>query len=524
MFDLLPLDVTLTVAQDWLDPSLVILSRLDIALCNWSMRSEWLQLASRVKVKQARTMQPIHCCLSWICDRAIHADKFVADMALINALYHTETGDIWLPATTAVEFDPKKCTGSPFGISTFLSYFPNLTALNFRDCKLKEPHLYELYRLNCPLKELRLGGIYDGISATTAVLAYEHFSSTLTMLDCDVLDDWALIQLAKCCHLLTHLLVDYTLVKNVKNIVRLCNSNPRLMSVEFLIAQYASGCLDNTAMEAICRACPELRIIKLAYNPTTTASLLPVLLETFPDLYIVSICEMKIEILKEDGEKTCRLTYADPADTAAQIHEVLRAITVPICEFGTIAIPVRVDMPMIPLLAEKLGENLKQLHITLPPNVANADVERLLKHCCRVVTALSLHAGRMAIAAETIQQLHLYCPNLRHLALVNCARTISNTDFIALVRAYSSRLLIMRFVGCPLLTDDVIPVIVELMPTVTELHLTGSKVTKEALLALVAALVPKKLTKLGVSNAAESLWMNERLKAAMKSKCLICHP
>lgn len=189
MFDLLPLDVALTVVQDWLDPSLVILSRLDVALCNWSMRFEWLQLTSRVKVKQARTVQPIHCCLSWICDRAICVNKFVADMALLNALYHTEAGDVRLPATTYIEFDPKKSTESPFGISKFLSYFPNLTALDFRCCKLKEPHLYELYHLRCPLKELRLGEIFDGISATTAVLAFEHFSSTLTLLDCDLLDD-----------------------------------------------------------------------------------------------------------------------------------------------------------------------------------------------------------------------------------------------------------------------------------------------------------------------------------------------
>lgn len=233
---------------------------------------------------------------------------------------------------------------------------------------------------------------------------------------------------------------------------------------------------------------------------------------------------MKVEIVKRSS--SCKLSCDSTQTSLAQLHGILHAITLPICAFGIMSEPVRVDMSTMPMLAEKLGKNLEQLHINLLPDVTNADVMLLLEHCSHVV-ALSLHANQMAnvVAAETIQKLPLYCPNLKRLALVNCARTIINNDFVALMRGYSSKLKVMKFVGCSLLTDDVIPVIIELMPSLTELHLGGSKVTKEALLALAVALVPKKLTKLGVSNTVEALWMTEWLKVLkLKSKCLICHP
>lgn len=143
---LLPLDVTLTVLQEWLDVSLPVLSKLDMAICNHSMRSEWMQLLCRVKIEKDDTRRPIRCYLGWLSDRRVYVNSIDVDLNHMQELKSTAAGRFQLP-TPNLEFDRNKFSARSTGLKQFLSFFPRLDKLNFQNCPLTDRHLYKLLRL-----------------------------------------------------------------------------------------------------------------------------------------------------------------------------------------------------------------------------------------------------------------------------------------------------------------------------------------------------------------------------------------
>lgn len=69
---------------------------------------------------------------------------------MVNALDAAQIGDLSLPSTEWVEFDPEKVSTSPAGSEEFLALFPQLRVLRFVDCDILDRHLYELRHLQCP--------------------------------------------------------------------------------------------------------------------------------------------------------------------------------------------------------------------------------------------------------------------------------------------------------------------------------------------------------------------------------------
>lgn len=78
--------------------------------------------------------------------------------------------------------------------------------------------------------------------------------------------------------------------------------------------------------------------------------------------------------------------------------------------------------------------------------------------------------------------------------------------------AVSGVLRVIDLQQCYLLTDAIIPVIIECIPDLTDFHELLTGITKEGILLLAASLIPKRLRILSQSSLANRKWLLESLE------------
>lgn len=136
---------------------------------------------------------------------------------------------------------------------------------NFNDHDLKE-----LRHLSCPLKQLNLDSSY-AITSAMATLVIEHFGAGLQSLQCDVLDNRALVELTECCHSLRTLSIGCNRISSVEILANFCVANADVLedltlhSRDVFAARF-DPVITDSALDIITSSCTKLTHISLEFS------------------------------------------------------------------------------------------------------------------------------------------------------------------------------------------------------------------------------------------------------------------
>lgn len=197
----LPADLLHDIIQQYVGVSLPLLSRMDVACCNHSMRPDWLTVLARMTLPNncSKAVRPACCYISWIASRRVHGAPLVMN---VDEMAMQLSQQIVAGIDTICLKGKTSCASS--SIAIFIARFPNLTAIDCRSClSISNMQLAAIQEgLQNPLKILKLD--VEGLSANSIAdfVSVTALSSLKELCLTNIVDETLLSSLASLCHLL----------------------------------------------------------------------------------------------------------------------------------------------------------------------------------------------------------------------------------------------------------------------------------------------------------------------------------
>lgn len=156
MAHVLPEDLTVVLLSEWLKVGLIALSQLDVAWCNHSTRSNWLQVLTQIRTSgyEEHIRTPIGILAIWLQSRNVNISHLQIQLDDLQTLDEDSFPHFVLRSVSLTLLG----TTTPAKLWQLLSWFPQLTALNCGPAMLTDDYLLEMCRhLHCDLRELMFG-------------------------------------------------------------------------------------------------------------------------------------------------------------------------------------------------------------------------------------------------------------------------------------------------------------------------------------------------------------------------------
>lgn len=260
-------DLTILLLCDWLQVSLIALSRLDVAFCCRSSRSAWRHILSQVRIKEDKAKRPISNMLQWLHIRQVNVELLNIGVRIANGL------DSSSPAlhlkTKSIRFIPCPVSSISFNLSVFLSYFPHLTSLDCSGCQqLSDSHLSVIGAQRLSLRRLTLQQCKE-LSAEGIAEVCVTLSAGLEELHCEGIRDGMMQQLAACCSRMKKLTCSTIDCLHPTSFVSFCSSNPLLSHVTI-----DGPAVTNVLVEGILLTSPRLQHISIGTRSAVTSEIL----------------------------------------------------------------------------------------------------------------------------------------------------------------------------------------------------------------------------------------------------------
>lgn len=221
---------------------------------------------------------------------------------------------------------------------------------------------------------------------------------------------------------------------------------------------------------------------------------------------------MRIEFFEdENGSSFCDAKPPlSKITTKSQMIDFLNHMTSPILLFGETRC-VSLSKSATIILADKFGSLLKGLWVELRSSITKKDLLYLLSRC-PLLELLQLHPrpARSLLEDDDLFQMSGICMKLNTLCLDSgSAKNITDSGLVNALKRWPL-ICDLQLVGCKLLTDAVVPQILQCLPKLEILSVSMCSISKECILSL--ALVPGHLTSLYPSTDADSVWILAQLK------------
>lgn len=475
-------DLTLLLLTEWLQVSLVTLSRLDIAFCSRSTRRWWILVLQQLRLPEGTARQPMDRFLLWLHARRVHVEHLCVGVRVANGLQHVPLPGPLAFRTTSIRFNPCPFSSITFNIQAFLSWFPHLASLDWGGChQLQDMHLLALPPLrrlilrNC--KMLSPGAISDAVAAIGAGLEELH---------CEGANDLMLRRLAVSCAQMKKITFSSIHSLSSSAMVLFCSSNPQLHCI------YMDGpAVTDALVQAALLTCPLLKELDIGMRSAVTYELLSFITNSafINKLAFVHLSGTLIRFHPQ-GEG-CEVTVRHRAALCGPSC-CLSCLNIPIRELtlsqGDGAVIHRSDLR---LLADLHGSALLVATLMLSADIERADVQYFLSHCpnmCKLFMS-AVDEGRSLLSNDDLRNLPSWCPRITRIGLIDCAVDLTDDSVIyALSRWSCNHMTKVNFYGCRLLTDTILPYIEEYCPDLIELYLWHTGITKEALLGTMLCL------------------------------------
>lgn len=452
----LPQDIAICVLTEWLVVDLEEISKLDVAICNSSMRADsWLPLLPLLRLSESHLPLSICCLLPWLHSRNVRVEKVVAPMsamAQLEGIFDTVVSvPFAFPATTCITFDPQdNGADNPAGIKEFLSLFPNLSVLQFKFCQIYDSQLLELLELPLPhLKVLSLN--HCGMITSSAIATVvRHVGSSLQELFCDLLTNASMRKLAQYCSKLTRIGWVMDLQMDISQILKFCACNPALVFIRFNAVGIEWTERMTDMVQQMATLCPHLQELIFTTNDLLSLYVISTCAAYCADIQIIEVCGAVVcfhETADTEDGRFCNVGWTKDDDERDDV--LIRRVLVvlenldglPIREFGVESNHILVDPEILCLLADSNGNNLRSVWLKMDVNVSRKHVLYLLEKCphltCLRMSALPYGCWLNDIFDDALlRRLPKLCPNLVFLELHRCAEFATNAGMLACLEGF----------------------------------------------------------------------------------------
>lgn len=409
MARLLPEDLTVVLLSDWLQVGLITLSHLDVAWCHRASRSNWLSVLSKIRIADENIRNPVCNFASWLQERHVNVIHFVTQLAYLHdmeAIPHFSLRTVSLAL---------KGHSTPARYQQYLSWFPQLTALDCIQSVLSDRYLVEMCRLRCPLRKLALE--FERVCSPAAIAGVIIATcSNLEDLSCHTVDYGLLSRLNESCRKLKA--IDWMEADmEPAQLISYLSDNPQLTHVSI-----GGRAVTDDVIAHVLISCPEITVIN--HNDTSPlvnmsfAFLKPLTnlncaiklknIQIFPFYLEFSPCSTNSE------RRICDVTlFAVLPDESAMFSMLshltapLRSVTAWKGKYGALC-----GAKSLLLLAKSHGCSLEKLSIQLGEDVTRMEVQQFLAHCPNLIilSLTSMHINLMT--DDHFRNVTLQCPRL----------------------------------------------------------------------------------------------------------------
>lgn len=525
MFAALPSEIIRTILADFVDVTVVGLSKLDRAMLNQNQRSHVLDSMATVKPNETRRCTPSEMdgYLSWIASRRFKVSQLHIDPQRMQEVVFL-VPDLKVPQVQRLYFQQsQQDMGDEVDfISPFLSMLPGLRLVDCsRWSSLTDLHLTALMQIKCPpfMEALHLKGCHFVSSeVVSTVLAWLTAGSAegrgLREVSCDVLEDQAIADLAGLPAKLRAIRLACDRMQSADPLQQLCAGSAEHLEVLELhslghhlppVLSAEAEVINTNLIQRITSGCQRLTTVVL---PFERMSLFVPIFTNCQHLQYVQMGHTKVRIATlASGKKVCDVEWGHTLH-AALLLAACTSINLPIRKFIGHIQNSHANDQLVNMLAEKYGPELEELVCVLGGDVTEHSLRNLFTHCSnlQVITA-NCHTPAFTDAVAAV--IPTSCHQLRTLELNRPQFTEAAT--IAMLEAFTpDQLTSVSLKRCAALTDATLTKIAQRFPNLTYLGMTDTAITKETVHALILA----GSLRANVIDCPESWWVLANLQQA----------
>lgn len=479
MFNALPEDLAVMLLSEWLDISLLILSRLDVAFCGRASRQSWQVVLAKLRLRGARFEEQIRGFMAWMHDRRLAVD----DLSVVLKARHCTNVSAWpqfsvLANSLTLHLPQIISANTTIATQKVLDSFPNLTSLRLDCMSLHDQNFPEI---RVPLRDLVLMDHASDAKFTSAkkVSIIAALCSSLEGLACSV-DDWMLTNLAEVCQRLTGVAFICDRVASQESMTHFCRTNPLLSHV----CLYDSS--DEVGM-AVLSECPQLQEIEIDDGSMklliTMANAASTSARNLARVQVRNIvCTFGLS--SSDRQQRCCDIVVVHYDGWDNMDDLVSALTIPIRRISLGSENAVISEFALEMLHVLHGHALEVVQFLFWDDFDPIQVQTFLMHCPNL-TELSFTAidESSLIDNDALRKLPMWCPRISKLELIRCAIELTDDSIgYALEKWSANKITVLNLDDCSL-TDAVLPKIAQHCPHLISLSVERNLLSKEALLA-----------------------------------------
>lgn len=505
MFDRLPRDLAITILSEWLEANSLtrFISRMDVALCTHSFRTEWFELLALIPtIVEEEPMigfndSSLLVYIQWIHRRRLRVNLMEFIINAVYTLEHVDPLQLQLP-TTSLRFSDSE-NELPNGFKQCLAMFPQLTSLEYDNAYMTDTQFREFRHLQCPLQILKIGKC-DEISPSTVKAIVVKLSQTIHTLHCAVLNDAAVECLTNTCHGFKDIFWSTNKIKSATCIVEFCKANPRLENLGLSVTAFnkARKVITTKTILTVALHCKHLKRVDVdSKYENVSEDILSGLLNHDNAIEFVKWFAMAITVVRPKGkEKYCELSLLweileDEYDQHSILPFVclhcLNDVTLPVRTIYTDREVTVYDKDLVQI-GEQFGHSLEELVLfNVATDVKRVVLQSLLSKCPKL-SILRLPYQAKTFEDEDVRNLphqcpllinwKIACPNVTDSAMIDCLRKFAVKN--------SGTIQALDLCWCSKLTDATLTAIEKLFPRIVELGVAGTGVSNEAVLSFVS--------------------------------------
>lgn len=488
MFDSLPLDLYLHILVTWLDADLVLASKLDVAICNHSMRPDHLTALAHIGRydRPVGTTHPANRLvnyLQWIASRKVLLSELTVDLADMEDAV-APLGFTQFPSFDNIHFTTRYADQvDEVVFALFMSKFPSVKAFGGWP-KLNCRHLTALRHLGFQLEYLNLSACDSVSTIAVAALLASVAPSLVEYFDVFRADVMVRLQghtFPKLNGISLSKLDDGDQLHCIASFCCSASTTLQLLILKGPSQQDRIAlCLTAELAHSIAQTCKNLHTVYFYCSADVEPLAVRSFMTNCPHLGLLRTNERNTIITRLDYE----VGIVDDSDNTL-IDVILDVVRAPLKRFQ--ATYLEFSFHQFCDLAAKFGPALEGLcmSFSLPETAAFSERPDVrIPHFTKleVLTLVCFHS----ITQASFELLPIYCPNLTSFRLYSSDNALNDHGACAILEAHKHAMIKeLRFQNCTLLTDVTLYKILELFPVLDVVDITGTAVNKETVLKLV---------------------------------------
>lgn len=524
MFHTLPEDLIVVLIADWVQVGLAGLSRLDVACCNRSSRGCFRHIASIVRIREDKARKQISNMLTWLHSRRVCLELFSVGARIARSLdqaEHAVLTDALEVNAKALKVVPCPVTGVSFKICHLLSYFPNLTAMDWGDCDLSDAQLFEMAAMRYSLRSLSLR-LCKNLSVRAIAEIVASAKDSIEQLHCEGIDDWLMLALADHCTNLRQLTCCSIDKLEVTSMMAFCASNPHLSHVTI-----DGPAVTNDMVAVMLTARSLMKEIHIGTRSAATLDVLEFITgndsgyENKLTQFTLSGTVIKFFPSSSSSNSSsnkgyCEVTVKHRGELFAS-RSSLRHLRTPLHHIlhsrGDCGI---ISSNELRLLADLHGHTLEYASLMPGDSVQRSDVQYFLMHCPHLRTLFfsTEHEDVDLLSDEDVRNLPTWCPDINRFGFIDCAPGLTDDALIYALSKWSpNNIDKINLYGCRLVTDKALTAIQQYCPNIGALYVWRTAISKEALLDTMLALSENRaLYEVAPPDVQSKVWITAQMR------------